>query len=301
MTLHTLPSVAVPLLRMLHDLVTIFLLFAWLPSVVAIGLSIPPVLTGDKKRYSTPHNLANCISYLTSKDDIITVKIKAGEKQTSQVLNLNVFDSQKNVLRTLEDLEQDQVVMFTNLDYQATPEEKKRKRFLEVQDKTEQDDIDLLPLVPEKTYVHICFDNIYSDRSWSFQKQPRDLSLTVDIRSLASLKKTNYKIYAKYFTQNSESAKMRDDLDFEFDFTQESFESAVKKLQVELNEVSEELKQSLEVVQNLKFHERRLRDMNEEIFENYMRTSVLLLCTIAGLGMIQLFYYKFYFKRRKLI
>lgn len=286
------------MLRKLH-----FLLFilASLRAALAIGLSIPPVLVGDKRRYSSPRNLANCLSYLTSKDDILMVTIKAGDKLTSQKLNLNVFDSQKNTLRFLEDLEHDQVVMFTNLDYELTPKDKHWKRLLGVHEKKVEEGIDLLPFVPEKTYVHICFDNVYTDKSWSFQKQHHDLIMTVDIRSLSSLKKTNYKKYAKYFSQFSETAKMNDDRDFQFDFSEESFESAVKKLENLLHEVSEELQASHEVVQNLKRNERRLRDLNEEIFENYIKTSTLLLFTIGSLGLIQLFYYKFYFKRQKLI
>lgn len=273
-------------------------LLAYLPAVLAIGLSIPPVLIGDKKRYSSPLNLANCVSYLTSKDDIITVTIKAGDKLNSQLLNLNVFDSQKNTLRFLEDLEHNQMVMFTNLDYQLSGQDHHWKRLLDFhREKKPQEGIDLLPSVPDKTYVHICFDNIYLDKSWSFQKQPRELIINVDIKSLTALKKTNYKKYAKYFSHFLES----DDIETDFDFSEENFESAVKKIENLLNEVSEELDASLKIVQNLKVHERRLRDLNEEIFENYIKTSTLLLFTIGSLGLIQLFYYKFYFKRRKLI
>ena len=86
---------------------------------------------GDQKRCSSPRNLANCVSYITSKDDIITVNIKAGETIASQELNLNVFDSKKNILRSLTDLAHDQVVMFTNLNYQTSSKEKKWKRLLD--------------------------------------------------------------------------------------------------------------------------------------------------------------------------
>lgn len=287
---------------MLEYKALIFILLVWLPSVAAIGLSIPPVLVGDKKRYSSPLNLLNCVSYLTSKDDIVTVTIKTGGRLTSQVLNLNVFDSQKNTLRSLEDLSGDQIIMFTNLDYEMSAPDKKKRRLLEFHGKNSKEDEETMyPPIPEMTYVHICYDNIYSDKSWSFQKQTRDLTMTVDIRSLASLKKTNYKMYAKYFGQHTETAKMRDDLDFEFDFSEESFESVVKKLEHLLNEVNDQLKDSHKVVENLKHNERRLRDLNEEIFENYIKTTTLLLFTIGSLGIIQIIYFKFYFKRRKLI
>lgn len=274
----------------------------WLSKVAAIGLSILPVLVGDKKRYSSPLHLLNCVSYLTSKDDIITVTIKTGDRLTSQVLNLNVFDSQKNTLRSLEDLSGDQMIMFTNLDYEMSASDKKKRRLLEFHGKNpKEEEENIYPPIPEMTYVHICYDNIYSDKSWSFQKQTRDLTMTVDIRSLASLKKTNYKMYAKYFGQHTETAKMRDDLDFEFDFTEESFESVVKKLEHLLNEVNDQLKDSHKIVENLKYSERRLRDLNEEIFENYIKSTTFLLFTIGTLGIIQIIYFKFYFKRRKLI
>lgn len=279
----------------------VFLLLALLPCAVSIGISVPPVLIGDKKKYSSPRNLENCVSYLTSKDDIITVTIKSGDKLTSQLLNLNVFDSQKNALRSLEDLSGDQMVMFTNLGYQDTSPDHSWKRLLDFHDKKTDEFYDQLPLVPEKTYVHICFDNVYSDKSWSFQKQPRELSMTIDIRSLASLRNTNYKEYAKHFTKISDTENNDEDAAVDRDFSEENFESAIKKLEHLLNEVSEELKDSQIVAQNLKRSERRLRDLNEKIFENYIKTATLLLFTIASLGLIQLSYYKFYFKRRKLI
>ncbi|RKP31820.1 hypothetical protein METBISCDRAFT_26297 [Metschnikowia bicuspidata] len=83
--------------------------------------------------------------------------------------------------------------------------------------------------------------------------------MSVDIRSLSSLKKTNYKKYSKYFNQVSQTTLTGKGPETEPDFFKESFESAVKQLENLLQEASDELEESNKEILYYKFYFKRLK------------------------------------------
>lgn len=271
----------------------VILFILWIPNCLAIGMSIPPVVTGDHKKYSSLSNLMNCISYRTFKDDIILVIINSGDRIASQQLNLNVFDSENNILRSMEDMADEQTFMFTNLNNPVQLSANKPR----------DDYDDLMSVHSGKSYVYICFDNIYFDKSWSFQKRSRDLLMQVAIRNITSLKETNYNKFAKYFNQvkNPSDSDVNENNEFQLDFNEQDFEKAMAQLQTLLNEVSEELRSTEGIINLLMDNEYRLRDVNEAIYEDYTRTSIFLIACICIFGLCQIIYYRCYFSRKNLI
>lgn len=277
-------------------------LVLWVSPVLGIGMTIPPVLTGDKKKYSSLDNLLNCISYRTSKDDIIMVTVNSGDRIASQQLNLHVIDSENNVLRSMEDMADEQTIMFTNLNNPNQLEDPYKNLLgLSKRKKTRDEYKDLMNPHSGKSYVYICFDNIYFDKSWSFQKRSRDLSMSVHIRNMTTLKETNYNNYAKYFNLLKADPKADENNEFKLDFSEDDFEKAADQLQTLLNEISEELQSSYTTLQTLLEHEFKLRDVNEAIYEGYTRTAIMMITAICLFGAVQLIYYKCYFRSRKLI
>lgn len=262
-------------------------------------MTIPPVVTGDSKKYSSLNNLMNCISYQTFKDDIILVTVNSGDRIASQQLNLNVFDSENSVLRSMADLADEQNFMFTNLNNPIQFDDRKPGN----KKKPRDDYNDLMNLHSGKSYIYICFDNIYFDKSWSFQKHSRDLLLQVSIRNMTSLKETNYNKLAKYFNQLKDPSDpdINENNEFQLNFNEEDFEKAMDQLQNQLNEVSEELRSTEAIFKLLMDNESKLRDVNEAIYEDYTRTAIVLIACIGVFGLFQIIYYKCYFTRRKLI
>lgn len=269
----------------------------------SIGMSISPVVTGDKKRYASLDNLLHCISYKTSRDDIIMVTVNSGNRIASQLLNLHIFDSENNVLRSMEDMADEQTVMFANLNNPIQIEDSSSPNLLGLANKkAARDELkELLSSHSGKSYVYICFDNIYYDKSWSFQKRDRDVHLTVHIRNMTTLKETNYNNYAKYFNQIKADTEADENNEFRQDFTEDDFDKAMNDLQTLLNEISEELRSTDRILQTLMEHEFKLRDVNEAIYEGYTRTAIMGIAAICLFGVVQLIYYKCYFKKRKLI
>ncbi|QBM86032.1 emp24/gp25L/p24 family/GOLD [Metschnikowia aff. pulcherrima] len=285
----------------------LFYTLAFLPfciqNVMAIGMSIPPVVTGNLKQYSSLANLMNCVSYTTSKDDIIMLNIQSGDKLSSQQLNLRVFDSEDNTLRLMHDMSGEQSVIFTNLNNPIQIPQSDSKNRIGLanrrQVKQYQDD----PDVSGKCQIHICFDNVYFDKSWSFQKRPREVHLSVSIRNITTLKQTNYNNYAKHFIRISsgDAENTEDSGETNYEFTENDFNKAVEYLQTLLNEVSEELRSSEGTLRTLQSLEVELRNVNESIFESFTRTSLMIIATICVFGLAQLAYIHFFLKRRKLL
>lgn len=267
-----------------------FVFLALLYTVAAIGLSVPPIAVGDTSLYSSTKNLINCISYKTSRDDIVMAQINSGNKLASQKLNLYVFDSNLNLLRSLQDMSHEQTVMVTNLNSPI--------KFSDLLGKHKSRQVD----EAAKDFVHICFDNVYYDKSWSFNKQARNVILTVNVRNVTTLKKTNYNNYAKYFTKltDLEKAQVTEE-SFDLDFSEGDFDKAISKLQTLLNEVSEELRDLSRTLQELKNSESELRNVNESIYERYTLSLLLIFALICLLGFFEIVYYYFMLKRRKLI
>ncbi|GEQ66545.1 hypothetical protein JCM33374_g208 [Metschnikowia sp. JCM 33374] len=279
----------------------VFFTLIW--QVSAIGMSIPPVVTGEQKRYSSLSNLMNCISYTTSKDDIIMLNIQSGSKLSSQQLNLRVFDSENNILRSIQDISGEQSVIFTNLNNPIQIHQTDPKHLIGLTNRRQIDNDEEDLSTSEKSHIHICFDNVYFDKSWSFQKRSRDVQLNVSIRNITTLRQTNYNDYAKYFVRisNTDMKEVDHSSNSNSDFTEKDFNNAVNHLQTSLNEVSEELKSSKGTLQTLQSLENELRNFNESIFESFTRTSLLLIATICIFGLAQLAYFHIFLKRKKLL
>lgn len=268
-------------------------------------MSITPVAVGDSAHYASLDNLLNCVSYKTLKDDVVMVHIYSGGSISSQKLNLQVFDLANNVLRSIQDLSGEQVVMFTNLNnpIQFPQMESHNLLGLGNQKKARNAQSELDALEQGKSYVHICFDNVYYDKSWSFQKSNRDIHLNVNIRNITTLRNTNYNNYAKYFTDVAGMPAAEDsknDLK-NHDFTEKDFDFAVNRLELQLNEVSEELKASYQILGTLKKTEQELRNANEAIYDSYTRTFLLIIVSICIFGSLELCYFYTFFRRRNLI
>lgn len=279
--------------------IVVFLAFFRL--CLALGMSVPPVQVGDRRRYSSLDNLLNCVGYSTMKDDIIIVRVKSGDRQISQLLNLHVFDSEGNQLRTLHDTAGEQMFMFTNLNNPTQLNDESPEKLINRKD-TGNSYSDLLSPNQGKSYVYICFDNIYTDKSWSFQKQHRDVSFQILIRNMTTLKETNYNTLAKHFNlKNLDEVDLNNNDEFVMDFTETDFENAMNSLHSELQHVLNELKLAENNINTLVDHQKLLRNANETIFESYTKSWLLLIICICAFSVIQLIYYKCYLTRRKII
>lgn len=297
--------------------VLLFLLAPVLSS--SIGLTVPPASGGDKKKHSSLKNLLNCISYQTVKDDIILLRVDSGDKITSQTLNLHIFDSENNLIRLKRDISHELQLIFTNRNsptqiednrkrstllerlHIADPEEGMSKRLnlfdalhLGYSKKLSQSETDLanefLNAHSGKSHIHVCFDNIFLDKLWSFEPRARDVTLEVDIKNMTTIKKTNYHSLAKYFLAQQL-----------VDFNENMFDKLISALEGSLNDVTEGLKNAEIVLETLMEQEFKLRDINEQIYSNYSHISIVMLCLIAAFGMLQMVYFRFYFKKKKLV
>lgn len=277
-------------------------LSVWVSYCAAIGMRIPPTLTGDTKHYSSLKNLGNCLGYLTSKDDIILVTIASGDKLPSQQLNLHVFDSESNILRSSEDVSQEVTLIFTNLNNPVQLEDTTHNILDRLNPNRPRDAYkELMDPHHGKSYIYICFDNIYHDKSWSFKKQSRDIDMRVQIRNMTTFKDTNYNNYAKHFNKVKSDQTADENNEFKLDFNEEDFETAITQLTSLLKEVSDDLKSSQDTFNTLMEHEYKLRDANEAIYSGYTRISLIMIACICIFGLLQIVYFQCYFKRHKII
>ncbi|CAK7901109.1 hypothetical protein CAAN1_06S02498 [[Candida] anglica] len=343
---------------MASHLSLVFLLLV--SQVAALGLTIEPTLAGDKRKYSGLQNLHNCISYPTVRDDIIMVRINSGDRIASQKLNLNIFDSENNKIRFKKDISQEINLIFTNLNSPSVVNTEvkqgsskrsnifNRLHHLVAQGSTSENDntnidkgVDAANANADspatdpadqhiynnkgKSLIYICFDNIYTDRSWSFHAQSRDIELFTEIKTFSSIKETNYNNYAHYFNKvskkggsnqegsNQEGSNQEGSEDSSDnsngptgarvpqEFTQEDFEAQISTLEHELQEVSNALTASSNVLSQLLEHESHLRDTNEEIFAGYTKFSIMMLVSIPICALFQLLYSRYYLKKRKVL
>lgn len=303
------------------------LLTAWVTSMVMIqtyglGLIVTPHLVGDNKKYSSINNLLNCVSYPTVKDDIIILTVDSGEKLPSQVLNMNIFDSENNKIRYKGDISEEMNLIFTNLNnplqinrnYADSPDKRNILNKIHLGRNKEQERVDeLMNSDTGKSLIYICFDNLYLDKSWSFQPQDRDVEIFVDIKNMTTIKQTNYNLYAQYFkkfkynsdqgvdAKNNEKKSKNEGTDktLKKDFTQNDFENNIKLLESELSDIVENLKNSELILTNLMEQESKLRDANERIFSEYTKVSIIMIVAISIFGMAQLVYFRCYLKKRK--
>lgn len=287
---------------MVNLLVIPLLIVLYLSNVVhGVGMSIPPILIGEQKKYSSLDHLYNCISYPTVKDDIILVHVDSGDKIPSQSLNLNIFDSDSNTLRLKNDLSQSLDLMFTNLNNPSKINDDLTKKsnilnrlHLGYHNLPESDiSTDLFNSNKGRSFIHICFDNIYGDKSWNFIPSSRDIEITVEIKNMTTIKQTNYNNYAKYFKNKQEKGKII--------LNENDFDSKVTSVEQELNDVVENLKNSANILSNLMDQEFKLRDVNESIFDRYTKNSIILITCIGILGICQVLYFKCLMKKTKVL
>lgn len=269
--------------------------------VHGVGMTIPPILIGEQKKYSSLNHLYNCISYPTVKDDIILVHVDSGDKIPSQSLNLNIFDSDSNTLRLKNGLSQSLDLMFTNLNNPSKINDDLSKKsnilnrlHLGYRGLPESDiSTDLFNSNKGRSFIHICFDNVYGDKSWNFIPSSHDIEINVEIKNMTTIKQTNYNNYAKYFKSKQEKGT--------FILNENDFDSKVTSVEQELNDVVENLKNSANILSNLMDQEFKLRDVNESIFDRYTKTSIVLITCIGILGIGQVLYFKCLMKKTKVL
>lgn len=259
----------------------------------ALGMTVLPIKAGDTRKYSSKNHLWNCVAYDTVCEDVITVHVQAGEKIRGQQLNLHIFDSDDNQLRLVEDIDEETNVIFTNLNSDLS-RHPKRNIIDKLSSFNRKNADDILHSNEGKSRIYVCFDNIYADKSWSFQPQPRDVVMTFAARDFATLRSTNYKLFTKYFQgygPELDSTAITD-LDFEELFL---------TMEMQLLSVIQNLESSEKTLQALLTQESKLRDANEQIFANYTKVSIAFLIIIAVFGLVPILYMRFYLKKINVI
>ncbi|EGV62980.1 hypothetical protein CANTEDRAFT_93757 [Yamadazyma tenuis ATCC 10573] len=280
----------------------LLILLALFHYVHSIGMVIEPCLEGDPAQQSSLINLRNCLAYHTNNNDLIMVKIVSGPQIQSQTLNLKIFDSENNLLRVSNNLVGEITIIMKNLNNDPIYDEGNSKRsraniidrlaFLKSDEHKAQQ---LLNNNKGKNLIYVCFDNLYSDKSWSFHPENREIELTVDLRDVSKMQGTDYNLYSKYFhkfqsTENSDH-RMKD-------MSQVEFDDEIAVIENELNDVVENLKNSAIILKNIQLQESRLRDINEQIFAGYTFMTVLVLVAIVGFGIFQTVYVHRYLTKK---
>lgn len=267
-----------------------------LHSVYGVGMLIPPVSVGHTHEQSSLDYLYNCISYSTVKDDMVVVHIDAGDPLPSQLLHLKVFDNENNHIRVKHNLAHSVDLIFTNLNNPQQFDDQndliRRSHFL---DKLVRrvSPIDELVGTSGKSLIHICFDNVYSDRLWSFTPESHYVDLSVEIKDFNTIKKTNYNNFAKYF-QHKQAQQDRV-------FDEQDFEERIKFIETELNVATENVHNSELILKTLMDAEFELRDVNESIYDRYTKATIALITCICVFGLGQIIYFKCLLRRTKVL
>ncbi|CAK9441298.1 uncharacterized protein LODBEIA_P51670 [Lodderomyces beijingensis] len=237
------------------------------PRVCAIGVQIEPLknIAKNHNQKSSLSNLHNCVSYETAVRDIIFLTISEVANLPSQELNLLVLDNRGNVL-----LNQLNLGKFN------------RKLELIVSKSDERSGL-----------VHVCFDNLYNDLSWSFQPRAFEFQVSVNIKN--DIQVTDYGIYKQYFSY------MRSENDNKGEVDEKGFDVKMNMVQLDLDNIVEKLVKSYETTQELLEQEFKLRDTNEEIFTGYTLISIVLCWTIFIAGVVQLIYFQCYLRRKNVV
>lgn len=279
-----------------------------------LGVTVPPTLISNRNKFSSLDNLQNCVSYQTVKDDIILVRIRAGDRILSQLLNLNIFDLENNKIRFKKNIAHDLRIMFTNLNSAYSVDDghaiesplRKREDVSKKEDaKRDEKGQQLLDSNTGKLLIYICFDNVYTDRSWSFRPRDHEVELQVEIKNLESLQQINYNNYAHYFNKVyrlQEDEKVDEvPIDGHTDFTEDKLEENLKYLQTELNNIISSLEGSESILRTLMENEFKLRDTNEEIYVNYSKSAIVLFLTTGFFGIAQVIYLTCYLKKHRIV
>ncbi|CAN3371782.1 hypothetical protein DIURU_002995 [Diutina rugosa] len=264
-----------------------FLLLA--VGVWGLGLEVPPVKQGDRARYSSINNLANCVGYETEPDEIVVLMVSSGDVLTSQDLAIKVFDDQDNLLQYQRQLEGDKTFIFSQVHGAWTQQESSSDIQLKRGKSESGDDEDN---TKPSSRIYVCFDNIYTDKSWSFTPQVHEVEIQVDIKTRETIAKTNYDSYAQYFDalrRNHEG------------ISEEAFDDQMNIVQAELASVINTLDNSGKILEELIENESALRNTNERIFEDYTGRHIVLYAVIGFVGLAQVLYLYRYFRKTNIV
>ncbi|KAI5955265.1 hypothetical protein KGF54_001826 [Candida jiufengensis] len=280
--------------------ITLFILLFLIPSITsAIGLTISPIknIKSNQKKLSSLKNLQNCLSYEVESNDILFLSINPIENLPSQEINLKIMDSQGNILRNQPNLSKFNKVLEFIINSNNNEVTSESDNELDIRSNTK---IENQPKL--RNFIHVCFDNLYNDLSWSFQ--PQDFEIEMDINIKNDIKLTNYKIYKNFFSNintNTEEGSSSQEQDYnKIQINEEIFDSKMNSISLELNSMVDKLIESDLILQDLLNQEFKLRDVNEEIFSGYNFISVFLCLTIFICGLVQLVFFKCYLKRKNI-
>lgn len=280
------------------------LLTTLLPALVsALGVSVPAIRVDDTAKLSSKLHLDRCVSYYVAPHQYVSVSIDAGDRHSSQALNVIVVDQENNLLRSQLNVAKQVSFIFTNLnsDHIADPSASRllyiSKRFKipgwahSAKDKAKEQDHEKekankkdakssAPLQNEDHRVYICFDNIYTDKSWAFKPQEWELDLEVVIKTREQLATRDYTAYADSFKQFRHNDG--------HEFTKSDFDSSMASLRSQLDSVSQSLASSDQALILLKQYESSLRDTNESIYYLYTRFNVAIVILLVVTGLLQI-------------
>ncbi|KAI5965605.1 uncharacterized protein KGF55_000967 [Candida pseudojiufengensis] len=292
--------------------IIIFILIFLLPTLTsAIGLNISPIknTNSNQKKLSSLKNLQNCLSYETGQNDIIFLTINPIENLISQELNLKIIDSRGNILRNQHNLSKfnkmlELIINPNNNEVTSTIASEENNGEIDIRSNADTTQ-------KERNFIHICFDNLYNDLSWSFQ--PKKYEIEIDINIKNDIKLTNYKIFKNYFSnfdnnhinqeENQQQQQPQEGSNSEFykiQLNEELFDSKMSEISIELNNIQNKLIENDAILQDLLNQEFKLRDVNEEIFGSYNFISIFLCCFIFGCGILQLIIFKFTLKKKNI-
>lgn len=260
-------------------------LLSFLPLVRGLGCVVPPVKEGDRNHYLGLKHLENCIGYPTVANDIVFVNINAGLLPQSQFLKVKVIDENNNLLLHQDRVEGETMFIFSNVNGGLEMKSGYMDQLKRIVQSEEEDMI-------KETMVYVCFDNIYTDKLWSFKPVDREVRLDVEVKTSDLIKKTNYQSYVQYFQALQQ---------LEHGVTEDDFEQQMQIVSTDLASVSSNLDNSKTILEDLMSMERQLRDTNEQIFADFTKALIGLTVAIAVIGFVQVGYLRIYFKKKKLV
>jgi hypothetical protein len=290
--------------------------------VLGLGVIIPPVKIGDTKGYASIKNTLNCVKYKSNRDDIVLITLKTGDRLHNQMLDVVVLDGDDNKLRQLADVTHDVNIIFSNMNGDDVSNEITLKRDREMFGLKDSNDRSnhVSKRAVEISDFYVCFNNIYTDKSWSFQPQTKEVELFVDIKNITTIKQYNYRTLGKYFNRlkfehydrsqetnqqinnlDQDSIKPKKLVPLKHVFSEKDWLNEINYLSTELNNIILSLKESESILTDLSQQEIILRDTNEEIFSNFTKTAITLYVVICVIGVLQLIYYRWLLKKKKIL
>ncbi|KAK6203625.1 uncharacterized protein RJT21DRAFT_113516 [Scheffersomyces amazonensis] len=269
------------------------------------------IFDDDNNRLRSQLDISNDISLMFTN---LNNPIKISQDLSGD--NQDHLSFQDSANQVIEQIKRSSNRLFGHEDEEHVSNEKRDENFNKDFDRAKADE--LINNSQGKSLIYICFDNLYADKSWSFVAKPRDVELFVDIKNMTTIKQTNYNNFVQYFRRFKEQESKREqgsDDDGAKEpsqsqssksvkdkpFTQEDFENEIQYLKTELDSIVGNLDNSEIILQSLMEQEFKLRDVNEEIFSDYTKNSIILITCIICFGIVQTIYFKCYLRRKKVL